>query len=140
MYVDDLIITGTNKEIIVAFKLEMKDHFQMSDLGLLSYYLRIEVKQGADGISLCQSTYAGMLLERCELGACNPSASPMESYLKLSKQSTTEAVDATRYRRVIRTLRYLLHTRSDLAFSVGYFSRFMEASREDHLIAVKCIL
>jgi hypothetical protein len=64
----------------------------------------------------------------------------MESRLKLSKQSTTEEVDATGYRRVIGALRYLLHTRSDLAFSVGYLSRFMEAPREDHLIAVKRIL
>jgi hypothetical protein len=53
MYVDDIIITGTNKEVIVAFKQEMMDRFQMSDLGLLSYYLGIEVKQGADRISLC---------------------------------------------------------------------------------------
>jgi hypothetical protein len=44
VYVDDMIITGTSREIIVAFKLEMKDRFQMSDLGLLSYYLGIEVK------------------------------------------------------------------------------------------------
>jgi hypothetical protein len=64
----------------------------------------------------------------------------MESRLKLSKQSTTEAVHAIRYKWVIRALRYLLHTRSDLAFHVGYLSRFMEAPHEDHLIAVKRIL
>jgi hypothetical protein len=118
----------------------MKDQFQMSDLGLLSYYLGIEVKQGDDGISLCQSTYGGKLLEQCGLGYCNPRASPMESRLKLSKQSTVEVVNATRYRRVIGALRYLLHTRPDLAFLVGYLSRFTEVPREDHLIAVKHIL
>jgi hypothetical protein len=57
VHVDDLIITSTSKEIIITFKLEMKDRFQMSDLDLLSYYLEIEVKQGTDGISLCQSMY-----------------------------------------------------------------------------------
>jgi hypothetical protein len=62
MYVDDLIITGTSKEVIVTFKQEMMDHFQMSDLGLLSYYLGIKVKQGADDISLCQSAYTGKIL------------------------------------------------------------------------------
>jgi hypothetical protein len=64
----------------------------------------------------------------------------MESHLKLSKQSTAEAINATKYRRVIGALRYLLHTRSDLAFLIGYLSRFMEAPREDHLIVVKHIL
>jgi hypothetical protein len=51
---------------------EMKDRFQMSDLVLLSYYLGIEVKQGVDGIFLCQAAYAGKLLDRCGLISCNP--------------------------------------------------------------------
>jgi hypothetical protein len=140
VYVDDLIITGTSRENIVAFKLEMKDWFQMSDLGLLSYYLGIEMKQDPSSISLCQSTYAGKILEQCGLGSCNLSVSPMESRLKLSKQSITEAVNATGYRRVIGALRYLLNTRPDLAFPVGYLSRFMETPREDHLIVIKRIL
>jgi hypothetical protein len=55
VYVDDLIITGN--DMIIAFKLEMKERFQMSDLGLLYYYLRIEVNQGPDCIFLCQSAY-----------------------------------------------------------------------------------
>jgi hypothetical protein len=44
VYIDNLIITGTNEETITSFKTQMKDRFQMSDLGLLSYYLGIEVK------------------------------------------------------------------------------------------------
>jgi hypothetical protein len=61
----------------------------------------------------------------------------MESRLKLSKVGTEEAVNVTEYQSVIGALRYLLHTRPDLTFSVGYLSRFMEAPRIDHLVAVK---
>jgi hypothetical protein len=43
----------------------------MSDVGLLSYYLGIEVNQGPGGITLCQSAYAGKLLERSGLGCRN---------------------------------------------------------------------
>jgi hypothetical protein len=43
VYVNDLIITDTNDVVITEFKTEMKNRFQMSDLGLLSYYLGIEV-------------------------------------------------------------------------------------------------
>jgi len=43
-YVDDLIITGSSKGAIERFKDEMKTKFQMSDLGLLSFYLGIEVQ------------------------------------------------------------------------------------------------
>jgi hypothetical protein len=79
IYVDDQIITDTCKEAITAFKTEMKKHFQISDLGLLSYYLGIEVKQGPNGVTLTQSVYADKLLERCGLLFCNPSTTPMES-------------------------------------------------------------
>jgi hypothetical protein len=74
--VDDLIITDTGKELITAFKIEMKNQFQMSDLRLLSYYLGIEVQQRADGIKLSQLAYASKLLESCGLADCNPSDLP----------------------------------------------------------------
>jgi hypothetical protein len=61
----------------------------------------------------------------------------MKSRLKLS---TAEAMDATGYRSAIGALRYLLHTRPDLALLVGYLSRFMEAPREDHHVAIKHVL
>jgi hypothetical protein len=112
----------------------------MSDLGLLSYYLGIEVRQRSSGIFLCQSVYANKIMVHRGLSSCNPSTSPMESRLKLSKVGTEEAVNLTEYWSVIGVLHYLLHTQPDLAFSVGYLSWFMEASRTDHLAAIKRIL
>jgi hypothetical protein len=58
VYVDDLIITGNDVNEIAKFKLQMQTTFKMSDLGLLSFYLGIEVQQGSNGISLSQTTYA----------------------------------------------------------------------------------
>ena len=52
MYVDDLIVTGARAEDIDGFKHEMVAHFKMSDLGALSYYLGIEVKQGMEALTL----------------------------------------------------------------------------------------
>ena len=49
-------------------------------------------------------------------------------------------MDATRYRSIVGGLRYLTHTRPDIAFAVGYVSRFMEEPREDHWTAVKWLL
>lgn len=63
IYVDDLIITGASVEEIQAFQGKMYRLFRMSDLGLLSYYLGIEVKQTDAGITLCQSAYAQKLLQ-----------------------------------------------------------------------------
>ena len=62
VYVDDLIITGGNSEIIKLFKQQMMSEFEMTDLGLLSYYLGIEVDQKEDHITVKQSAYARKVL------------------------------------------------------------------------------
>ena len=89
---------------------------------------------------LGQSVYASKLLERSGMAECKPCATPMEERLKLTKASTTAKVDATLYRSIVGGLRYLVYTRPDIAFVVGYVSRFMEVPREDHWVAVKRLL
>jgi hypothetical protein len=87
VYVDDLIITGLDRDNIRSFKEEMASVFKMSDLGLLHYYLGIEVKQSVSGISPNQGAYAMKILERSDMKGCNSCRVPMEARLKLSKQS-----------------------------------------------------
>ncbi|WVZ75577.1 hypothetical protein U9M48_023616 [Paspalum notatum var. saurae] len=140
VYVDDLIITGSEQQEIGRFKTEMAAKFKMSDLGLLSYYLGIEVRQRKHAIELCQSAYALKLLERAGLKGCNPTQVPMQEKPKLSKNSTEEKVDATLYRSLIGGLIYLTHTWPDISFAVGYVSRFMEEPHKDHMAAVKHLL
>ncbi|GJX45428.1 ribonuclease H-like domain, reverse transcriptase, RNA-dependent DNA polymerase [Tanacetum coccineum] len=55
VYVDDLIITGTPRKEIDAFKSQMQEKFEMSDLGLLAYYLGIEVTQTGGEITIKQT-------------------------------------------------------------------------------------
>ena len=114
--------------------------FSMSDLGLLSYYLGIEVKQTSEGIFLGQARYASKILKKCGMEKCNPAATPLEHKLKLSKESKSPSVNATDYRSVVGSLRYLIHTRPDICYAVGVVSRFMENPTEEHLLAVKHIL
>jgi hypothetical protein len=132
VYVDDLVITGTKDEKVAAFKEEMKATFQMSDLGPLSFYLEIEVHQGDSGITLRQTVYAKHIVELAGHTDCNPALTPMEERLKLSRDSTTEEVDALQYQHLVGSLRYLTHTWPDLAFSIGYVSRFMQQPTTEH--------
>ncbi|XP_039827156.1 uncharacterized protein LOC120688863 [Panicum virgatum] len=140
VYVDDLVIAGADAEEVEEFMAAMKQRFDMSDLGLLSFYLGIEVRQSASGISLSQAHYAKRILELGDMVGCNSVHTPMEEKLKLSRESEAEEVDVTHYRRLVGSLRYLVHTRPDLAFAVGYMSRFMERPTAEHLQAVKRIL
>ena len=98
----------------------------MSDLGLLSFYLGIEVHQDSSDISLRQTAYAKRIVELGGLTGYNPAHTPMEERLKLSHNSTAKEVDATWYRHIVGNLCYFVHMRPDLEFVVGYVSRFMQ--------------
>ncbi|WVZ51069.1 LOW QUALITY PROTEIN: hypothetical protein U9M48_002253 [Paspalum notatum var. saurae] len=140
MYVDDLILTGAEDAAISAFKDEMKSSFKMSDLGCLSYYLGIEVKQERGRITLCQAAYAVKLLDKAGMADCNSVHIPMEGRPKISQSSSNPRVDSTLYRSIMGSLRYLVHTRSDISFAMGYVSRFMASPTTEHIVAVKHLL
>jgi hypothetical protein len=72
IYVDDLVIIGTEEAEVEAFKAQMKATFQMSDLGLLCFYLGIGVHQDNGGITLRQAHYAKHIVELRGMGGCNP--------------------------------------------------------------------
>ena len=74
------------------------------------------------------------------MAECKPCVTQMEERLKLTKASTTAKVYATLYRSIIGGLRYLVHMRPNIAFVVGYVSRFMEDPRENHWATVKRLL
>jgi hypothetical protein len=140
IYVDDLIITSSSESGIITFKEEMKETFRMSDLGKLSFYLGLEVQQSETGIMVTQSAYAQRILEKNGMSDCNPCSTPTENRLKLSMDSTAEPVDATEFKSTVGSLRYLIHTRPDITFAVGYLSRFMEQPTKEHQAAAKHVL
>ena len=74
------------------------------------------------------------------MAECKSCMTPMEERLKLTKASTAAKVDATLYQSIIGSLRYLVHMRPNIAFVVGYVSRFLEDPREDHWAVVKWLL
>ncbi|GKV40339.1 hypothetical protein SLEP1_g47998 [Rubroshorea leprosula] len=72
LYVDDLIFTGNNANMFEEFKKAMTQEFEMTDIGLMCYYLGIEVKQNEDGIFISQEAYAKKVLEKFEMANCKP--------------------------------------------------------------------
>ena len=140
VYVDDLLITGADQGLICEFKREMSSNFEMSGLGLLSYYLGIEVYQEEGRITLNQRRYANKILSEAGMAECNATQTPMEFGLKVSKAADEESIDEKDFRRKIGCLRYLLHTRPYLSFSVGLLSRYMHDPKASHGAALKPVL
>lgn len=126
VYVDDIIVTGTNVKLIKDFKEQMNNKFHMSDMEKLWYYLGIEVKHGVDCIELKQSGYARNVLEKAGMAGCNPTNFPMNPKVHITKDEGGTSVNPTLFKSMVGGLRYLVHTRLGIAFSVGIVSRFME--------------
>lgn len=112
----------------------------MSDLGKLTYYLGIEVDQERGYTELKQTAYARKLLERGDMAECNSVKYPMEPNIQLCKDENGKAVDPTQFKSLVGGLRYLVHTRPDIAYSVGIVSRYMELPTMLHQNVVKRIL
>ena len=140
VYLDDLLVTGTSLAQIIRFKKEMVTKFEMSDLGKLTYYLGIEVCQDHRGITLKQDRYARKIMEDCRMAACNSVSTPMDVNVKLSRLVAEKSINERDYRRSIGCLRYLLHTRPDLSFSVGVLSRYMHDPKQSHGAALKQVM
>lgn len=139
-YIDDLIFTGNNPNMFEEFKKAMVREFEMTDIGIMAYYLGIEVKQQEDGIFISQEGYARNLLQKFEMANCNPVNTPVECGMKLSKHEDGEKVNTTVFKSLVGSLRYLTCTRPDILFGVGLISRFMETPTTVHLKAAKRIL
>jgi transposase InsO family protein len=140
VYVDDLIVTGSNEGKIKDFKQSMMKQFAMTDLGKMKYFLGVEVSQTEDGIFIHQSKYASEILDKFGMTNCNSVNNPIVPGSKLVKDENGKAGDAKNYKQIVGSLMYLLATRPDLAFSVCLCARYMDRPTEIHFAAVKRIL
>lgn len=140
LYVDDLLITGSDPEEIKEFKLTLNQEFEMTDLGELSYFLGLEFVKTEEGMIMHQQKYVLEILDRFGLIECKSISNPCETSSKLEECSEEEKVDATMYKQLVGSLRYLCNSRPDICYAVGVISRFMNEPRKSHLIAAKRIL
>ena len=85
LYVDDLICTDNSTSTYDEFKRSLMCEFEMSNMGLLQFFLRLEVRQQEDGILISQKKYTNNTLKRFKLKGATPLCTPMEVDLKLSK-------------------------------------------------------
>ncbi|KAG6496141.1 hypothetical protein ZIOFF_043989 [Zingiber officinale] len=112
----------------------------MTDIGLMAYYLGIEVNQREDGSFISQAGYAREILKKFRMDNSKPINTPVECGVKLSKHDEEEKVDPTFFKSLVGSLRYLTCTRSDILYAVGLVSRYMEDPTTTHLKITKRIL
>lgn len=110
-----MIITGDDLLGISTLKNFLQQHFEMKDLGNLSYFLGLEVLSDSTGYYLSQAKYASDLLAKAGLTDSKTVSTPLEPNAKLRSSYGTLLSDVTLYRQLVGSLVYLTVTRPNIA-------------------------
>ena len=110
----------------------MESEFEMTYLGLMNFFLGIEVQQYESGIFISQSKYESAVLKRFNMSNCKTTPKPVITCLKLSKDDDGSTVDPTLFRRLVGSIMYLTAISPDIIYGVSLISRFMESPKESH--------
>ena len=140
LYVDDMLVTGSNVKLLADFKMEMQDVFEMSDLGIMNYFLGMEIYQCSWGIFISQRKYAMDILKKFKLESCKEVATPLAQNEKISKNDGEKLEEPSAYRSLVGSLLYLTVTRPDLMFPASLLSRFMSSPSNVHMGVAKRVL
>lgn len=84
VYVDDLVITGSSLEEINKVKSYLHNNFKIKELGVLKYFLGLEVAKLGIGIILNQRKYVLDLLIDTRMSAAKPIGTPVEQNIHLT--------------------------------------------------------
>ncbi|KAK4282566.1 hypothetical protein QN277_013927 [Acacia crassicarpa] len=125
VYVDDLVITGSNEIEVQELITAMSSVFSLKDLGELSFFLGIEFHRSSKGIQLTQKKYIHNLLAKTHMVGAYAYGSPMAANTQLFAHDILPFSDPSLYRSVIGSLQYLCYTRAYIAFTVNKLSQFL---------------
>ena len=139
IYVNDLIITGDNVDELNALKQSLHHKFAIKDLGVLKYFLGIEMATSIKGLFLNQRKYVLDLLDEAKMMDSKPACTPLVSKLKLDVEGEP-LTNLRTYQRLVGKLIYLTITRPDIAYAVSLISQFMHSPTLIHWEMVKILL
>ena len=140
LYVDDMLIVGSNDRMVKSTKDMLNSRFDMKDMGLAEVILGIKITRTANGLILDQSHYVDKLLEKFSKDDNSIVRTPIDANHHLSKNKE-EIISQVEYARVIGSLMYLMScTRPDIAFTVSRLSRYTSNPGADHWKAIVRVL
>nr|CAN78392.1 hypothetical protein VITISV_034679 [Vitis vinifera] len=122
VYVDDILITGSDQNGIQNLKQHLFTYFQTKDLGKLKYCLGIEIAQSSSGVVLSQRKHS------------------YDPNVKLIPGQGEPLGDPGRYRRLVGKLNYFTITCPDISFPVNVVSQFLQSPCDSHWDVVIHIL
>ncbi|KAH9752530.1 hypothetical protein KPL71_014732 [Citrus sinensis] len=140
LYVDDMLIVGSDDDMIKSTKNMLKSKFGMKEMGLTDVILGIKISKASNGLILSQTHYVDKILEKFNKDDNTVSKTPLDTIIHLSK-NRGEGISQVEYARIIGSLMYLTNcTRPDLAYIVSKLSRYTSNPGTDHWKAIVRVL
>jgi hypothetical protein len=140
IYVDYIIFGSTNKSFCDVFSKIMTDRFEMSMMGVLTFFLEFQIKQAKEGTFISQTKYTCDILKKFGMDKAKPIKTPMGTNGHLDLDLGSTSIDQKVYRTMIGSLLYLCAFRPDIILSVCVYAKFQAAPKDCHLRAVKRIM
>jgi hypothetical protein len=124
IYIDDIIFGSTNKSFCDEFSKMMTDRFEISMMGVLTFFLGFQIKQIKEWSFVSQTKYTHVILKKFGMDKAKPIKTPMGTNGHLDLDLSGTSVDEKVYRSMIRSLLYLCASRLDIMLSVCMCERF----------------
>ncbi|KAH9740738.1 retrovirus-related pol polyprotein from transposon RE2 [Citrus sinensis] len=140
IYVDDILVTGSNTVFIEKIIEQFGSEFALKDLGDFSYFLGLEVTPSAEGLHLSQTKYICDILSKTNMLGSKSCNTPISVSEKLKKDLCNPFENPPLYRSVIGSLQYITLTRPEIAFTVSKLSQFLAAPTVLHWQSCKRLL
>ncbi|CAN1807780.1 Retrovirus-related Pol polyprotein from transposon TNT 1-94 [Linum perenne] len=149
VYVDDMLVAGSDLDEIRRLKKQLSNEFDMKDLGAAKQILGMRINRDKQKgvLQLSQAEYIRRVLKRFNISDAKPVSTPLASHFRLSKDQSPKDAEEEEYMAkvpyasAVGSLMYaMVCTRPDIAHAVGAISRFMSNPGKQHWQAVKWIL
>ena len=109
IYVDNLILIGDD-HLIISCKEDLEREFEMKDMGLMHYFIGMEVWQKDGEVFVSQGKYSSEIIRRFHMEKCKPMQTPLAGNWRKEDGTPGQVVTATIYQQLVGSLIYLLNT------------------------------
>jgi hypothetical protein len=140
IYVDDIIFGSTNKSFFDEFSKIMTDRFEMSMMGVLTFFLGFQIKKTKEETFISQMKYTCDILKKLDMEKAKSIKTSMGTNGHLDLDLGGTSVDQKVYYSMIRSLLYLCTSRPDFMLSVCMCAKFQAAPKDCYLMMIKRIM
>lgn len=141
LYVDDMLVAGSNMQDINVLKMNLANSFAMKDLGAAKQILGMRITRDGKNrkLTLSQTEYIQKVLERFRMQNAKPVSTPLASHFNLSKEmcpktrEETDYMSKIPYQSAVGSLMYVIVcTRPYIAQAVGVVRKYMNNTGKEH--------